>query len=86
MNKFEQESHERSSQNRAKRAFVLIKLKLLYLFFKWQIVLVDKTLHRLVLFKALWSCTETLILTLNRLVPIEVHYMENVQECFHQKP
>jgi len=34
MNEFEQESHERSLQNRARRAFVLIKLKLLYLFFK----------------------------------------------------
>ncbi len=33
MNEFEQESHERASQNRARRAFVLIKLKLLFLFF-----------------------------------------------------
>jgi len=31
MNEFEQKSHERSSQNRERRAFVLIKLKL-YLF------------------------------------------------------
>jgi len=23
---------------------------------------------------------------LNRLVPIEVHYMEKILECFHQKP
>jgi len=36
--------------------------------------------------KALWSCTETLIWTLNRLVPNEVHYMEKILECFHQKP
>jgi len=28
MNEFEQESHERASQNRARRAFELIKLKL----------------------------------------------------------
>jgi len=35
----------------------------------------DKTLiHRLVSFKALWSCTETVFWTLNRLVPIEVHF------------
>jgi len=23
---------------------------------------------------------------LNRLVPIEVHYMEKILDCFHQKP
>jgi len=23
---------------------------------------------------------------MNRLVPIEVHYMEKILECFHQKP
>jgi len=42
-------------------------------------VSLDKTLiHRLVSFKALRSCTETLIWTLNRLVPNEVHlYGEN---------
>jgi len=34
MNKFEQESQERTSQNRARLAFVLIKLKLFYLFLK----------------------------------------------------
>jgi len=34
MNKFEQESQERASQNRARLAFVLIKLKLFYLFLK----------------------------------------------------
>jgi len=34
MNKFEQESHEHSSQNRARRAFVLLKHKLFYLLFK----------------------------------------------------
>jgi len=33
-NKFEQESHERAPQYRARRAFVLIKLKRCYLFFK----------------------------------------------------
>jgi len=42
--------------------------------------------HRLVSFKALWSCTETVIWTLNRLVPNEVHYMEKILEYFHQKP
>jgi len=55
MNKFELESHERSSQNRARWPFELIKLKLLNLFFKWAIVLLDKTLiHHLESFKALW--------------------------------
>jgi len=34
MNDFEQESHERASQNRARRAFELIKLKLCHLFIK----------------------------------------------------
>jgi len=34
MNEFEQESHERASQNRARRPFELIKLKLCYLFIK----------------------------------------------------
>jgi len=54
MKEFEKESHERSSQNRARRAFELIKLKLFYLILKWPIVLLDKTLiHRLVSFKAL---------------------------------
>ncbi len=87
MNEFEQESHERASQNRARRAFVLIKLKLLDLFVKWPLVWLDKTLiHRLVSFKALCRCTETLIWTLNCLVPNEVHYMEKILECFHQKP
>jgi len=34
VNEFGQESHECLSQNRARQAFVLIKLKLFYLFFK----------------------------------------------------
>jgi len=56
--------------------FVLIKLQPFYLFFNWPIISLDKTLiHRLVLFKALWSCTETLIWTLKRLESIEVHFM-----------
>jgi len=33
MNEFEQESHERTSQNRARRPFELMKLKLCYFFF-----------------------------------------------------
>jgi len=54
MNEFEQESHKRASQNRARRAFELIKLKLCYLFIKLVIVSLDKTLiHRLESFKAL---------------------------------
>jgi len=48
--------NERASQNRARRAFELTKLKLCYLFIKWAIVSLDKTLfHRLELFKALWN-------------------------------
>jgi len=87
MNEFEQESHKHSSQKRARRGFVLIKLKLFYIFFKWPIVSLDNTLiHHLVSFKALLSCIETFIWTLNCLVPNEVHYMENILECFHQKP
>jgi len=34
INEFEQESHERAPQNRARRPFELIKLKLCYLFLK----------------------------------------------------
>jgi len=52
MNEFKQESHKRASQNRARRAFELIKLKLCYLLIKSAIVSLDKTLiHRLVSFK-----------------------------------
>jgi len=55
-NKFEQESHKRASQNRARRPFELLKLKLCYFFFKWAIVSFDKTLiHHLESFKALWT-------------------------------
>jgi len=31
-------------------------------------------------------CTESVFWTLNRLVPTEVHYMEKILQCFHQKP
>jgi len=56
MNEFEQESHKRASQNRVRRQFELIKLKLFYFLFKWEIVSLDKTLiHRLESFKALWT-------------------------------
>jgi len=33
INEFKQESHKRSSQNRARRAFELIKLKLFFIYF-----------------------------------------------------
>ncbi len=69
-----------ASQNRARRAFVFIKHIKNVL---WLIASLDKTLiHRLVLCIALWSCTETIILTSNRLESIEVHSMD---KCFHQK-
>jgi len=73
-------------------AFVTLLFKLVQqnekIFFR---VMTQRVLDRgprvldLVSFKALWSCTETFIWTLNRLVPIEVHYMEKILECFHQK-
>jgi len=54
MNEFEQESHKRASQNKARRPFVLIKLQLCYLFNKLAIISLDKTLiHCLEMFKAL---------------------------------
>ncbi len=34
------------------------------------------------LFIALWSCTETVILTFNRLESIEVHYMDTSHGMF----
>jgi len=55
LNEFELESHERAPQNRARRAFDLIKLKLIFILFflKRAIVSLDKTLiYRLESFKA----------------------------------
>ncbi len=73
----------RASQNR--RAFVFIKHIHLY-FFKWQIVSLDKTIiHRLVLFIASWSCTETVILTFNRLESIETNYMDTNPGMFSSR-
>jgi len=52
MNEFEQKSHERLSQNRARQAFELIKL-FIYIFEMTDDFTIDKTLiHRLVSFKA----------------------------------
>jgi len=42
--------------------------------------------NRLKPFEQFAVCTETVFWTLNRLVPIEGHYMEKMLECFHQKP
>jgi len=54
MNEFKQESHKHASQNRSRRLFEPIKLKLCYLFYKRVVVSLDKTLiHRLGSFKAL---------------------------------
>jgi len=79
----------RTSQNRERRPFELTNLPIvIYLFiFKWAIVSLDKTLiHRLGSFKALWKvCTETVFSTLNRLVPIEIHYMEKNPRMFSSK-
>jgi len=53
------------------------------------IVLLDKTLfitwNRLKPFEQFLVCTETVFWTLNRLVPIEVHYMEKNPEMFSSK-
>ncbi len=55
-------------------------------FFKWQIVLLDKTLIRcLVLFIGLWSYTETVMLTFNRLESIEANYMDIHPGMFSSK-
>ncbi len=52
----------------------------------WLIASLDKTLiHRLALCIALWSCTETIILTSNRLESIEVHYMDTNPRMFSSK-
>ncbi len=57
---------KRASQNKVRRAFVFIKHRLFFLFFS-----PDKTLiHRLVSFIAIWSCTETVVLTFNHLESI----------------
>jgi len=42
--------------------------------------------NRLKPFEQFAVCTETVIWTLNRLVPIEVHLWRKILECFHQKP
>ncbi len=72
--------------SQTRRAFVFMKHILFKMFHKWPIVSLDKTLiHRLVSFIALWSCTETIILTVNRLESIEVHYMEIIRGMFSSK-
>jgi len=70
-----------TGESRTEQSKELIKLKLCYLFFKWAIVSLDKTLiHRLVSFKALWTvCTETLIWT-----PLKSIIWRKILECFHQ--
>ncbi len=55
-------------------------------FFKWPNVTLDKSLiHRLVSFIALWSCTETVILTFNRLESIGANYMDTNPGMFSSK-
>ncbi len=57
-----------------------------FIFRKWLIVLLDKTLiHWLGLCRALWSCIETAIWTFNPLATIEVHYMEKNPGMFSSK-
>ncbi len=71
-----------------KQASICVFIKQIHLFnfFKRTIVSLDKTLiHRLVSFIALWSCTETDILTFNLLESIEVHYMDLIRGMFSSK-
>ncbi len=52
----------------------------------WLIVLLDNNIiHHLVSFIALWSCTETIILTFNRLESIETNYMDKNPGMFSSK-
>ncbi len=71
----------------ARWVFVVKKLCnfLFYLYRKWPIVSLDKTLiPRLGSCRALWSCTETAIWTFNPLVPVKVHYREKNPGFFTQ--
>jgi len=89
MNELEQESHRRASQNRARRAFEFIKLKLCYLFIKWVIVLLDKTvIHRLESFKTLWTVCSLHWNCVSWTVwfPLKSIICRKMLECFHQKP
>ncbi len=53
---------------------------------KWWIFSLDKTpFPQLGLCRALWSCTENAIWTINPLSAIEVHYMEKNPEMFSSK-
>ncbi len=61
------DAHHRAS---ARRAFVVKKYINVYLFRKWLMFLLDKTLNPwLGSFRALWSYTETAIWTFNSLIP-----------------
>ncbi len=70
------------------RAVVCYKAYTLFYFSKWLFVSLDKTrIHRLVSFIALWSCTETVFLTFNRLEPIELtNYIDTNPAMFSSKP
>jgi len=84
MNEFEQESHERTSQNRARRLFGLIKL---FFFF-----LNERSFRLIQPLFIVWNRLkpfeqfETVVWMLNRLVTNKVHYMEKILECSHRKP
>ncbi len=71
--------------SQSRREFVFYKAHLFY-FFKWPIISLDKTLiRRLVLFIALWICTETVILTFNHLESIGANYMDTNPGMFSSK-
>ncbi len=70
----------------AEQARICVYNAHLFYFFKWPIISLDKTLiRRLVLFIALWICTETVILTFNRLESIGANYMDTNPGMFSSK-
>ncbi len=75
------------SRASARWAFVVKKyIHYFFFFWKWPIVLLDKTLiPRLGSCRALWSCFETAIWTFNPLAAIEVHFMEKNPGMFSSK-
>ncbi len=71
-----------NAHHRARRAFVFIKHIHLLFFFKWLMVCLDKTYSSSGI---VYSCTETVILTFNRLESIETNYMDTNPARFSSK-
>jgi len=89
MNEFEQESHKHASQNRARQAFELIKLKLCFVF----LFLNERSFHlirplfiiwcRLKPFEQFAVCT---VGPWTVWFPLKSIIWRKILECFHQKP